>query len=237
MVVNLPEYRLRVYNPDGTIAFYKNVIIGKAYGHKSPVFQKEIQYVIFRPYWDVPLSIQRGEMVPHIQKDPDYIAKHNLQVVTPKGEVITEDQVSPETLEGIKSGRLMVRQKPGPTNSLGLLKIIFPNPENVYLHGTDVPELFSQDVRDFSHGCIRVENPADLVAWVLRNNPGWNLERVKATMDGDKNDLRVDLATRIPVLIVYGTVAVNEENQIRFFDDIYGYDATLAKALAAGYPW
>lgn len=237
VVVNLPEYRLRVYNPDGTVAFYKNVIIGKAYGHKSPVFQKEIQYVIFRPYWDVPFSIQRGEMVPHIEKDPDYIAKHNLQVVTPKGEVVTEDQVSPETLEGIKSGRLMVRQKPGPTNSLGLVKIIFPNPDNVYLHGTDVPELFSQDVRDFSHGCIRVENPADLVAWVLRNNPGWNLERVKATMDGDKNDMRVDLTTRIPVLIVYGTVAVNEENQIRFFDDVYGYDATLANALATGYPW
>jgi L,D-transpeptidase YcbB len=237
VVVNLPEYRLRAYNPDGTVAFYKNVIIGKAYGHKSPVFQKEIQYVIFRPYWDVPISIQRGEMVPHIQKDPDYIPKNNLQVVTPKGEVVTEDQVSPETLEGIKSGRLMVRQKPGPTNSLGLVKIIFPNPDNVYLHGTDVPELFSQDVRDFSHGCIRVENPADLVAWVLRNNPGWNLERVKAAMDGDKNDVRVDLAVRIPVLIVYGTVAVNEENQIRFFDDVYGYDTALDKALAVGYPW
>ena len=237
VVVNLPEYRLRVMNPDGTVAFYKNVIIGKAYGHKSPVFQKEIQYVIFRPYWDVPLSIQRGEIVSHIQKDPDYIAKHNFQVVAPNGAVVTEDQVSPETLDGIKSGQLMVRQKPGPTNSLGLVKIIFPNPENVYLHGTDVPELFSQDVRDFSHGCIRVENPADLVAWVLRNNPGWNLERVKATMDGDKNDVRVDLTTRIPVLIVYGTAAVNEENQIRFFDDVYGYDAALDKALTAGYSW
>jgi len=237
VVVNLPEYRLRVMNADGTVAFYKNVIIGKAYGHKSPVFQKDIQYIIFRPYWDVPLSIQRGEIVPHIEKDPEYISKHNFQVVTPQGVVETEDQVSPETLEGIKSGRLMVRQKPGPTNSLGLVKIIFPNPDNVYLHGTDVPGLFGQDIRDFSHGCIRVENPADLAAWLLRNNPGWNLERVKASMDGATNDMRVDLTTRIPVLIVYGTAAVNEENQIRFFDDIYGYDAALDKALAAGYPW
>ena len=236
VVVNLPEYRVRAMNSDGTVAFYKNAIIGKAYGHESPIFEKEIQYVVFRPYWDVTPSIQRNEIVPHIQKDPNYIAKHNFEVVTPKGEVVTDDQVSPEVLEGIRSLRLMVRQKPGETNSLGVVKIIFPNPENVYLHGTDAPELFSQDVRDFSHGCIRVEKPADLVAWVLRKNPGWDLERVKATMNGEKNNLQVNLATRIPVLIVYGTATVNEENQIRFFDDIYGYDAKLEKALAAEHP-
>jgi L,D-transpeptidase YcbB len=236
VVVNLPEYRARAMNPDGTVAFYKNVIIGKAYGHKSPIFEKDIQYVVFRPYWEVTPSIQRNEIVPHIQKDPNYIAKHNFEVVTPKGEIVTDNQVSPEVLEGIRSLHLMVRQKPGDTNSLGLVKIIFPNPENVYLHGTDAPELFSNDVRDFSHGCIRVEKPADLVAWVLRNNPGWDLERVKATMNGEKNNFQVNLTTRIPVLIVYGTATVNEENQIRFFDDIYGYDAELEKALAAGYP-
>jgi L,D-transpeptidase YcbB len=235
VVVNLPEFRVRAMNPDGTIAFYKNVIIGKAYGHKSPIFEKEIQYVVFRPYWDVTPSIQRNEIVPHILKDSNYIAKNHFEVVTPKGEVVTDNQVSPEVLEGIRSLHLMVRQKPGETNSLGLVKIIFPNPDNVYLHGTDAPGLFSQDVRDFSHGCIRVEQPEELVAWVLRNNPGWDLERVKATMNGEKNNLQVNLVTRIPVLIVYGTATVNEENQIRFFDDIYGYDAELDKALAAGY--
>jgi murein L,D-transpeptidase YcbB/YkuD len=237
VVVNLPKYRVRAMNPDGTVAFYKNVIIGKAYGHKSPVFEKEIQYVVFRPYWDVTPSIQRSEIVPHIQKDPNYIAQHNFEVVTPQGEVVTDNQVSPEVLEGIRSLHLMVRQKPGDSNSLGLVKIIFPNPDNVYLHGTDAPELFTQDVRDFSHGCIRVQKPEDLVAWVLRNNPGWDLERVKTTMNGQKNNIQVNLATRIPVLIVYGTATVNEENQIRFFDDIYGYDAELDKALAAGYPY
>jgi len=235
--VNLPEFRVRAMNKDGTVAFYKNVIIGKAYGgHESPIFEKEIQYVVFRPYWNVTPSIQRNEIVPHIQKDPNYIVKHDFEVVTPQGEVVTDNQVSPEVLEGIKSLHLMVRQKPGDTNSLGLVKIIFPNPDNVYLHGTDAPELFLPDVRDFSHGCIRVEKPADLVAWVLRNNPGWDLERVKATMNGEKNNLQVNLVTRIPVLIVYGTATVNEENQIRFFDDIYGYDAQLDKALAAAYP-
>jgi murein L,D-transpeptidase YcbB/YkuD len=237
VVVNIPEFRLRVMNSDGTVAFYKNVIVGKAYGHKSPIFEKDIQYVVFRPYWEVTPSIQRADIVPHIEKDPGYVAKHNFQVITPKGEVVTEEAVSPDVLAGLKSGRLMVRQKPGPTNSLGLVKIIFPNPDNVYLHGTDVPELFSQSVRDFSHGCVRVQNPADLVTWVLRNNPGWNLERVTATMNGDRDNVQVNLTTKIPVLIVYGTAAVNEESQIRFFDDVYGYDADLAKALAKGYPY
>src|SRR5271154_414419 len=86
VVVNLPEFRVRAMNPDGTIAFYKNVIIGKAYGHKSPIFEKEIQYVVFRPYWEVTPSIQRNEIVPHIEKDPNYIAKHNFEVVTPQSE-------------------------------------------------------------------------------------------------------------------------------------------------------
>src|SRR5215469_12781049 len=181
VVVNLPEYRLRAMNPDGTVSFYKKVIIGKAYGHKSPVFEKEIQFVVFRPYWEVTPSIQRNEFVPHIQKDPNYIGKHNFEVVTPKGEVVTDNRVSSEVLDGIRSLHLMVRQKPGETNSLGLVKIIFPNPDNVYLHGTDEPKLFSRDVRDLSHGCIRVEQPGDLAAWVLRNNSGWDLERVNAT--------------------------------------------------------
>jgi L,D-transpeptidase YcbB len=237
VIVNIPEFRLRAMNRDGTVAFYKNVIVGKAYGHKSPIFEKDIQYVIFRPYWDVPISIQRAETVPHIEKDPGYIAKEDLQVVTPKGEVVTEGPVSPDVLEGLKSGRLMVRQKPGPTNSLGLVKIIFPNPDNVYLHGTDAPELFSSSVRDFSHGCIRVQSPADLVAWVLRNNPGWDVDRVTAAMNGNRDNFQVNLTKKIPVLIVYGTATVNEENQIRFFDDLYGYDADLAKALAKGYPY
>jgi len=237
VVVNLPEYRLRAMNPDGTVSFYKNVIVGKAYGHHSPIFEKDIQYVVFRPYWEVTPSIQRNETVPHLLKDPNYISKYNFEVITPKGDVVTDSTVSPEVLEGIKTGRLLVRQKPGPTNSLGLVKIIFPNPDNVYLHGTDTPQLFSQDVRDFSHGCIRVQEPAELAAWVLRNNPGWDLDRVKAAMNGDKNNVQVNLVTRIPVLIVYGTAAVNEEDQIRFFDDIYGYDAELEKALETGYPY
>jgi L,D-transpeptidase YcbB len=237
VVVNLPEFRLRAMDNSGNAALVKTVIVGKAYGHKSPVFEKEMKYVIFRPYWEVAPGIARNEIIPHIERDRDYIGKNRFEVVTANETVVTDGHVSDEVLAGLKSGKLHIRQKPGPKNSLGLVKLIFPNSDDVYLHGTDEPELFSNTVRDFSHGCIRVQKPADLAAWALRNNPGWNLERVQATMNGNEENVQVNLVTTIPVLIVYGTVAVDEGGQVYFFDDIYGYDADLEKALAKGYPY
>jgi L,D-transpeptidase YcbB len=237
VVVNLPEFRLRTLDENGNVALVKNVIVGKAYGHKSPVFEKEMRYVVFRPYWEVAPGIERNEIIPHIAKDRDYLGKERMEVVTADGTVVTDGHVSDQVLAELKSGKLHVRQKPGPKNSLGLVKLIFPNDDDVYLHGTDEPELFSNTVRDFSHGCIRVQQPADLAAWALRNNPGWNLERVKATMNGTEENIQVNLVTTIPVLIVYGTAAVNEAGEVFFFDDIYGYDADLEKALAKGYPY
>ena len=237
IIVNLPEFRARAMDNSGEAALVKNVIIGKAYEHTSPVFEKEMRYVVFRPYWEVAPSIERDEMIPHIEKDRDYVGKERMEVVTSDDTVVTDDHVSDEALAGLKSGKYRLRQKPGPKNSLGLVKMIFPNDDNVYLHGTDEPGLFSNTVRDFSHGCIRVQNPADLAAWTLRNNPGWDLERVKAAMNGTEENVQVNLVTTIPVLIVYGTAAVNEAGEVFFFDDIYGYDADLEKALAHGYPY
>ena len=237
VVVNLPEFRLRAFDDNYQVALYKTVIVGKAYGHKSPVFEKEIKYLVFRPYWEVTPTIQRAEIVPHIEKDRNYIAAKNFEVVTPDGKVVTDGAVSDEVLAQLKSGHLRVRQKPGPTNSLGLVKLIFPNEDNVYLHGTDAPQLFSQEERDLSHGCIRVQKPADLAAWALRNNPGWNLERVQAAMNGTQDNVTVNLEKPIPVLILYGTVAVDEKNNVFFFDDVYGYDKQLDQALSKGYPY
>jgi L,D-transpeptidase YcbB len=237
VVVNLPEFHLRTLDDKGHVVLTKNVIVGKAYGHKSPVFEKEMRYVVFRPYWNVAPSIERNEIIPHIAKDRDYVSKERFEVVTPDGKLVTDGTVSDEVLAELKAGKLHVRQKPGPKNSLGLVKLIFPNDDDVYLHGTDEPGLFVDTVRDFSHGCIRVENPADLAAWALRNNPGWNLERVKATMNGTEENIQVNLTTKIPVLIVYGTATVTEAGEVQFFDDIYGYDAELEKALAKGYPY
>jgi L,D-transpeptidase YcbB len=237
VVVNLPEFKLRAFDDNHQVTLYKTVIVGKAYGHKSPVFEKEMKYVVFRPYWQVTPTIQRTETVPHVEKDRNYIKKENFEVVTGDGKVVTDGPISDEVLAQLKSGHLRVRQKPGPTNSLGLVKLIFPNEDNVYLHGTEAPQLFANEQRDLSHGCIRVEKPADLAAWALRNNPGWNLERVQAMMNGTQDNVTVNLEKPIPVLILYGTVAVDEKNNVFFFDDVYGFDKQLDEVLKKGYPY
>jgi murein L,D-transpeptidase YcbB/YkuD len=237
VLVNLPEFKLRALDDDYKVTLFKTVIVGKAYGHKSPIFEKEIKYVVFRPYWEVTPTIQRAEIVPHVQKDRDYISKKDFEVVTPDGKVVTDGPISDDVLAQLKAGKLHVRQKPGSTNSLGLVKLIFPNDDNVYLHGTEAPQLFNEEQRDLSHGCIRVQKPADLAAWALRHNPGWNLERVNAAMNGTENNVTVVLEKPIPVLILYGTVIVDEKNNVFFFDDVYGYDKELDAALKKGYPY
>jgi murein L,D-transpeptidase YcbB/YkuD len=237
IVVNIPEFRLRAYDDSGNPALSMNVIVGKAFHHKTPVFERDMRFVIFRPYWNVPPSIQRAEIVPAIQKDRDYIAKKGFEVVTPGGQVVTSGAITDEVLAQLRSGKLEVRQKPGATNSLGLVKLMFPNEYNVYLHSTPAPQLFSQTRRDFSHGCIRVERPAELAAWVLRDKPEWSVERAAAAMTSGKDNLQVNLTKPIPVLILYGTAIVDPDGQVHFYDDIYGYDDELKHVLAKGYPY
>ena len=239
LIVNIPEFRLRAYSTEqeGRVALEMNVIVGKAYGHKTPIFADTMRYVVLRPYWNVTPSIQRSEIVPNVQKDRDYISKKGFEITTQKGEIVTSDAINDDVLTQLRTGRLAVRQKPGPSNSLGLVKLIFPNSHNVYLHSTPAQELFTHSRRDFSHGCIRVEKPAELTAWVLRNNAGWDLERVKQSMNSGKDNQQVNLTKPIPVLILYGTAIVNEAGDVLFFDDIYGLDVDLEKVLAKGYPY
>jgi L,D-transpeptidase YcbB len=237
IVVNIPEFRLRTFDDAGKIALSMNVIVGKAMRHETPVFERDMRFVVFRPYWNVPPSIQRSEIVPAIQRDRNYISTHNYEVVTQAGKVVTSGGVSDEVLQDLRAGKLGVRQKPGPKNALGLVKLMFPNEYFVYLHSTPAQQLFGQSRRDFSHGCIRVEKPDELTAWALRNNPGWNLERVQAAMQGDKDDVQVNLLRPIPVLILYGTAVVDEAGVVHFYDDLYGHDASLEAALAKGYPY
>jgi len=237
ILVNIPEFRLRAYGADGRPELVMNVIVGRALRTQTPVFERDMKFVVFRPYWNVPPSIQRSEIVPAILKNRNYIAQKNYEVTTQGGQVVTSGPISDEVLEQLRTGKLAVRQKPGPTNALGLVKLMFPNEYNVYLHSTPSPQLFSQSRRDFSHGCIRVEKPADLAAWALRNNQGWDLARVQATMQGNKDNVQVNMTQPIPVLILYGTALVEENGTAHFFDDIYGHDASLEKALAKGYPY
>jgi murein L,D-transpeptidase YcbB/YkuD len=236
VVVNIPEFRLRTFGNGEAVDLTMKVVVGHAYRTQTPVFEQDMAYVVFRPYWNVPLAIQRGETVPKIQKDPDYVRKNNFEVVDRRGSVVSTGDVSDEQLAQLRSGVLSVRQRPGPTNSLGLVKFVFPNEHNVYLHGTPAVELFSRTRRDFSHGCIRVEDPVALAEWVLRENGGWTKERILAAMNSGPDSQQVNLAQKIPVLILYGTAVVLPNGEVDFFQDIYGHDAALEKALARGYP-
>ena len=236
LVANIPEFRLRAYDENYKVAFSMNVVVGKAYGHDTPVFGDSMAYVVFRPYWSVPYSIARAEFLPKVARDPDYLAKKGFEVVDSKQNVVTSGTVTPDVLTQLRSGKLFIRQTPGPKNSLGLVKFIFPNNYNVYMHDTPEQVFFSKSRRDFSHGCIRLEKPADVAVWVLRNNPGWDMNRVRAAMNGSTTQ-QVNLARPIPVLIVYGTAIVTEDGIVHFYDDIYGHDADLEKVLQKGYPY
>jgi len=135
-------------------------------------------------------------------------------------------------LAEIKSGRILIRQKPGPRNALGLVKFMFPNEFDVYLHSTPAPELFNQSRRDFSHGCIRVEEPAELAAWLLKDQSKWTLESIKAAMQSGPDNHQVNLTRPVPVVIVYLTAIVEENGEVYFYNDIYGLDGILNDALA-----
>jgi len=237
IIVNIPDFRLRVLDENNKVAMDMRVVVGKAMRTQTPVFSRDMTYVVLRPYWNVPPSILRGEIVPAIQRDRGYLANKHYEVTTHDGRVVTSGDISDEVLAQLKAGKLAVRQKPGPTNALGLVKLMFPNEYNVYLHSTPAPELFSRTRRDFSHGCIRVEKPAELAAWVLRKNPGWTLESVRQGMQKGSDNVIVSLAQRVPVFIVYGTAIAYENNEVHFYDDIYGHDVKLTHALAKGYPY
>jgi murein L,D-transpeptidase YcbB/YkuD len=231
LVVNIPEYRLRGYDHH-RLTLTMRAIVGQAIEHQTPVFADSMQSVVFRPYWSVPESIQKDELVPLLRRNRAYLVKNNMEVVNGRGETVAASKIDAKMLDQLAAGRLHLRQQPGPANSLGLIKFVFPNKFDVYMHGTPLRGLFSQARRDFSHGCIRVENPAALAGWVLRDSPEWTPQRILATMQG-KNAVSVQLRTPIPVLILYGTVFVEENGAVYFFKDIYGNDAALEKVLSA----
>jgi len=236
VIVNIPEFQLRALDAAGNVALTMRVVVGKAYHNQTPVFANEMKYIIFRPYWNVPSSIQMREVVPQVRKDPDYLERNNFEVTDGRGEVVSEGAVSDEILKGLRSGELAVRQKPGPRNSLGLVKFMFPNEFDVYLHGTPARQLFSVSRRDFSHGCIRVEDPEKLAVWTLSEKPEWTQARIQAAMQGTET-VQVNLDAPIPVLVFYTTAVVSEDGTVKFLPDIYRYDVAMEQVLAKGYPY
>ena len=241
LMVNLPEFVLHGYTADHHLDFTMRVVVGKVVGdHETPVFAHMMRYIIFRPYWNVPHDIVQKELMPHIKaKGIGYLAQKNFEVTDSKGNVLAN--VTPQQVD---RGGVMVREKPGPKNSLGLVKFMFPNQYDIYLHSTPQTELFSRTRRDFSHGCIRVQKPEDLAVWVLAQSEtagggpdGWDADKVHETMTSGQDNHQVNLKKPLPIVIFYLTALAEEDGQIQFFEDIYGYDADLEKVLSKGPPY
>ncbi|ADW67454.1 L,D-transpeptidase family protein [Granulicella tundricola] len=232
--VNLPEFVLRGFGEDHQQQFKMNVVVGQVVGeHQTPVFTHMMKYVIFRPFWNVPVSIIKKELAGHIAKSGvGYLEAHNFETVDAKGAHVNA------SAESIERGGVVVREKPGPKNSLGLIKFMFPNEYDIYLHSTPAQQLFARSRRDFSHGCVRVEHPDQLAVWVLQNTPrNWDLQKVTDAMQNGADNHQVNLTKQIPIVIFYATARVDENGQVDFFDDIYHYDKQLEDVLAKGMPY
>jgi len=241
IVVNVPEYRLYALKKGGRngkydVALEMQVIVGEAYPrHQTPLFSGKMINLEFSPFWNVPYSILRRELYPKIQADPSYISRHGYQIVSQFGPRATPLEATGENLARLSRGELRLRQVPGKRNALGEVKFLFPNQHSVYLHGTPGKRLFAQEQRDFSHGCIRLQDAPRMAEYVLQAEQGWSRERIdKLIASGDWRN--VNLSQPLEVYILYASAVVDRATgKVRFFHDIYGHDAKLAQALAAVY--
>lgn len=232
LVVNLPEFELRGLEIDGAqvkVPLQMNVIVGKALNTQTPMFDEQMRMIEFSPYWNVPPSIARGETVPKLRRDPGYFDRQGFEIVTRSGDVVT--QLSDAQLAAVQRGEARIRQRPGAQNALGDIKFIFPNNDNIYMHHTPAVGLFQRDRRDFSHGCIRVENPVALAEFVLQDQPEWTQEKIREAMENGKSRT-IRIQTPVMVVIAYGTAIVKQRGgTIYFYADIYGHDRQLKEAL------
>jgi murein L,D-transpeptidase YcbB/YkuD len=232
IVVNVPEFVLRAYEVRGErfdVQLEMKVIVGRALETRTPLISEELRFIEFSPYWNVPLSIATEETVPRLRRDPAYWTREGFEFVTRGGQVATD--LDAGLLDAVLRGEARIRQRPGPANALGDIKFVFPNNDAIYLHHTPSTQLFGRDRRDFSHGCIRVEEPVALAKFVLRDQPEWTEARIREAMEnGTSRTLR--LAQPVPVLVAYGTALVRQ-GRPHFFADLYGHDRLLAQALRA----
>ena len=224
ILVNVPSFEL-VYHKGADTLFTTKVIVGTL-KHQTPVFTAPLSYLVFSPYWNIPPSIAKNETLPAIRKNANYLQRNNMEVVNTAGQPLTSSQVN----WNAKPFPYLIRQKPGESNALGQVKFMFPNPNNVYLHDTPAKQLFDQDLRAFSHGCIRMAQPRDFAELLLKNSEGWTSEKVGLAMGQDKEKI-VNLPYKIPVGIVYFTFWTEANGKPRFFVDIYKRDAEVLELL------
>jgi L,D-transpeptidase YcbB len=205
LLVNIPEFRLHLYEK-GNYKWSMNIVTGST-THNTVIFTGTLKYIVFSPYWNVPPSILKKEILPAIRRNKNYLATHNM--------------------EWYGNG---VRQKPGPNNSLGLVKFLFPNDYNIYLHDTPSKSLFAEPARAFSHGCIRLAEPERLANFLLRNDSNWDSVKIKQAMQSRKEKY-VNVKETVPVYIGYFTAWVDRLGKLNFRDDIYGHDQKMAQQL------
>ncbi len=228
--VNLADFTLKLVDEPKTLLDMR-VVIGKTY-HKTPVFSKNMTYLVINPFWNVPPSIAGGEILPKLKKDPGYLAKKNFTLLSDWS--ASAQSVDPYTIDWSqvtrRNFRWRLRQGPGDGNALGRIKFMLPNHFNVYLHDTPSKSKFSQTVRSFSHGCVRVHEPTRLAAAVLTENKGWGEEEITAAITAKKRRI-VKLKNPLPVHISYLTAWVNKDMSVHFRADIYDRDKQLANNL------
>jgi len=230
LIVNVPSFRLLLREGERTVASMKVVVGAEFHDRATPVFADSMSYVVFQPYWNVTPTIALREVIPKAARDPRYLARNDYEVVRRDGgddaPVVSAALLTPAA---VRAGRVRVRQRPGPTNALGHAKFIFPNEYNIYLHDTPQRDLFDKDVRAFSHGCIRVERPAELAQWVL----GWDSTRVAEAMTAGRANQYASLPRKVPVFIIYLT-AFTRDGELFFGNDLYARDEALVQRVAAG---
>jgi murein L,D-transpeptidase YcbB/YkuD len=210
ILVNIPEYKLHVFENKKEV-LNMGIVVGKA-ATQTVIFSNQLKNIVFSPYWNIPPSIVRAEILPAMRRNRNYLAQKNMEQY------------------GFSDGLPLVRQKPGNTNSLGRVKFLFPNSYNIYLHDTPAKSLFAEEKRAFSHGCIRLAQPKKLAEYLLPDSLGWTPARIEKAMSG-KKEMWVTLKKTVPVFITYFTSWVDKDGLLNFRDDLYGHDRKMAAQL------
>jgi len=222
--VNIPEFMVRVKD-SGRTAFEERIVVGKP-KHATPSFSDQMELVVFNPYWNVPYSIMKNEIVPVARRDPSYISRNKLSVVWRGGRTVDPYRVD---WSEVDLGKVRLRQSPGSHNALGEVKFLFPNKHSVYLHDTPSKHLFTRSQRAFSHGCMRVRNPRQF-AEAIMSVQGWDKSAISRAIASGANRA-VRLKEPLPVHITYFTAAVSQSGGVQYFGDIYGHDGKTLRAL------
>ncbi len=233
IAINIPSFQLWAFaDASGTqrATLSMPVVVGKAMRTETPMFIGEMRFVEFSPYWNVPPSILRNELLALLAHDPSYLDREDMEVVSTSGSGRVLAANGDKLIAALHSGEARLRQRPGPRNALGGVKFVLPNTMDIYLHATPARELFGRTRRDFSHGCIRVREPEALAQFVLQGKPEWTPAQIEAAMTSGVNRT-VPLAAPVPVVVFYTTVIVDGEGRALFLHDIYGHDSKLRDAL------